>query len=181
MELPPKYPIIKEPSFLEALVSNPNAPWRAKSVLLALMVVIASGGLWIRGALKRQFTAPQQNTTATAATHTPASSFNQPLPLTFRAGLSYIGGFFIGWTFRRFVRLAVVLSAIVILLLGLSKYAGCDTATTKAKIKERSILLRGEAKAARDYLKHLLPSASAAAVGSFLGFRRKDSVRLSRQ
>ena len=183
METPPQYPVIRARSFVEALISGRNAPWRAKSVLLALMVVIVSGGLWIRGALKKQFTAPEQNTTATTVTNTPpaqASKVNQPLPLTLRAGLSYIGGFLIGWTFRRFVRLAVVLTAMVILLIGLCKYAGCDTGATQVKVKESSMLLQREAKAARDYLKHLLPSASAAAVGTFLGFRRKDTTTFAR-
>jgi len=180
METPPKYPTVKPHSFLEALVASPSAPWRAKSVLLALMLVLAGGVFWVRGALKSQSTAPQQ-TTATNNTHprpTSGSMFNRPLPLTVRAGVSYACGFLIGWTFRRFIRVAVVLTAGVILLIGLGRYAGCDTTATEAKVKEESILVQREAKVARDYLKGLLPSASVGAVGAFLGFRRKDLTRI---
>ena len=181
METPPQHPSVKARSFVEALISSPNAPWRAKSVLLALIVVLAGGALWIRTALKGQPAVQQQNTMTSANNQSNQnSSFNQRLPLTVRAGLSYIGGFLIGWTFRRFIRIAVALTGLVLLLVGLGKYAGCDIAPTQAKVKEGSAFVQREAKVAREYLKRLLPLASAGAVGTFLGFRRKDNHALSR-
>ena len=99
-----------------------------------------------------------------------APTFNQPLPLTVRAGASYIGGYLIGWTFRRFIRIAVCLTAAVVLLVGLGKYAGCDTAPTEAKVKQGSAAVQQEAKVVRDYLKGLLPSASVGAIGTIFGF-----------
>jgi uncharacterized membrane protein (Fun14 family) len=91
-------------------------------------------------------------------------------------GASYVGGFFIGWAFRRFLRLALALVALAVLLVGLGKYAGWNTSPTETKVKERAAWVRHEATAATDYLKSLLPSTSAAAVGAFLGFRRKDKT-----
>ena len=89
---------------------------------------------------------------------------------------SYIGGFFIGWVFRRFVLVALSLAALAILVVGICKYAGCNVAPAETGVKERATWVQHEAAAAKDYLKGLLPSTAAGAVGVFLGFRRKDKV-----
>jgi uncharacterized membrane protein (Fun14 family) len=99
--------------------------------------------------------------------------FTQPVPGYVRVCASYIGGFFIGWAFRRFLRLALALVAVAVLLVGLGKYAGWSTSSAETKLNERAAWVRHEATAATDYLKGLLPSTSAGAVGAFLGFRRK--------
>jgi hypothetical protein len=59
-------------------------------------------------------------------------------------------------------------------LLGVGKYAGWNVAPAETKVKERAKWVQNEAATASDYLRHLLPSASAGAVGAFLGFRRKS-------
>jgi uncharacterized membrane protein (Fun14 family) len=147
-----------------------------------LSIILLGGVLWVREAVNGQAPASKQKTEGTTNGDKPTHSwdFSRPLPITVKAGASYVGGFLIGWAFRRFIRIAVVLTAAVVSLIGFGKYAGCDTAPTQAKVKQASVMVQHEATVARDYLKTLLPTASAAAVGTFLGFRRKDNLALSR-
>ena len=63
----------------------------------------------------------------TSAGQAPADGgwdFSRPVPGYVRVCASYIGGFFIGWAFRRFLRLALSLVALVALLVGLGKCVG---------------------------------------------------------
>jgi uncharacterized membrane protein (Fun14 family) len=159
-----------------AAAAGGDGPWRSETVLLALLAVLVGSGLWVRDAVKG---APLPTPAhAAASVEQSASSgswdFSRPVPGYVRVCASYIGGFFIGWAFRRFVRLALALLALAVLLVGLGKYAGCNTAPVETKVKERATWVEHEAATARDYLKGLLPSTSAGAVGAFLGLRRKD-------
>jgi len=159
--------------FGAAAVSG-DGPWRARTVLLALLVVVVGLGFWVRDAAQGQ---PPPATARVTTSTSPASTgsgwdFTRPVPGYVRVCASYVGGFFIGWAFRRFIRLALAVVALVVLLVGLGKCAGCNPVETD--VKERATWVKHEATAARDYLKGLLPSTSAGAVGTFLGFRRKD-------
>jgi uncharacterized membrane protein (Fun14 family) len=158
-----------------AAAASGDGPWRAKTVLLALFVVLVGFGFWARDIAKGP--PPPASTHVTALDDRPASGsgwdFSRPFPGYVRICVSYIGGFFIGWAFRRFIRLALALAALAVLLLGIGKYAGWNMAPAETKVKERAKWVQHEAATASDDLKHLLPSASAGAVGAFLGFRRK--------
>jgi uncharacterized membrane protein (Fun14 family) len=87
---------------------------------------------------------------------------------------SYIGGFFIGWAMRRFLRLAFSVVILALLLVGVARYAGCNTAPAQTRVMDKASRARHEAAIARDYLTGFLPSGTAGAVGVFLGFWRKD-------
>jgi uncharacterized membrane protein (Fun14 family) len=113
------------------------------------------------------------NITAEQAASSGSWDFTRPVPGYVRICASYIGGFFIGWAFRRFIRLALALVALVVLLVGLGKYVGWNTSSAENEVKAKASWVRHEATAATDYLRGLLPSTSAGAVGAFLGFRRK--------
>jgi uncharacterized membrane protein (Fun14 family) len=163
-------------SVFGAAAARGDGPWRARTVLLALFVVVIGLGGWVRDASKGP--PPPAPAHATAPAGQLGSSggwnFTRPVPGYVRVCVSYIGGFFIGWAFRRFIRLALGLAALAVLLVGLGKYTGCNMAPAETRVKERVAWVQHEITVARDYLKHLLPSASAGAVGVFLGFRRKD-------
>ena len=152
-----------------------DGPWRARTVLLALFVVVVGLGFWARDVARGS--APPAPAQATASARQAASGgswdFTRPVPGYVRVCASYIGGFFIGWAFRRFLRLALALVTLAVLVVGLGKYAGWNTSPAETKVKERAAWVQHEATAARDYLKGLLPSTSAGAVGAFLGLRRK--------
>ena len=160
---------------LGAAAASGDGPWRARTVHLALLVVLVGLGFWVRDAAKGPPPPTHVRANMVAEQATPGGSwdFTRPVPGYARVCASYIGGFFIGWAFRRFLRLALPLVALAVLLVGLGKYAGWSTSSAETKVKERAAWVRQQATAATDYLKGLLPSTSAGAVGAFLGFRRK--------
>jgi len=160
---------------LGAAAASGDGPWRARTVHLALLVVLVGLGFWVREAAKGPPppTHVRANMVAEQAASGGSWDFTRPVPGYARVCASYIGGFFIGWVFRRFLRLALALVTLAVLLVGLGKYAGWNTSSAETEVKERASWVRHEATVATDYLKGLLPSTSAGAVGAFLGFRRK--------
>jgi uncharacterized membrane protein (Fun14 family) len=163
---------------LGAAVASGDGPWRAKTVHLALFVVVVGLGFWLHGAAKGP--PPPAPAGVTAPAREAASGggwdFARPVPGYVQICASYIGDFFIGWALRRFLRLALAVAVLAVLLVGLGKYAGWNTSPAETDVKERAVWVQHEATAAKDYLKGLLPSTSAAAVGAFFGFRRKGKL-----
>lgn len=93
-------------SLLKRKVSDPDGsllgsepPWHAKSVLAAGTTSVAGLFAWM----------------------------GDYSPALLRFGGSYIGGFLIGWIFRRFVKTAIVIAGGLILLLGGLKSTGWIT------------------------------------------------------
>ena len=161
---------------LGAAAASGDGPWRARTVLLALLVVVAGLGFWVRDVAKGS-PSPAPAHVATSAEQAASGGswdFTRPVPGYVRVCASYIGGYFIGWAFRRFIRLALSLAALAVLLVGVGKYAGWNVAPAETRVKESATRVQHAAAAAKDHLKGLLPSTSAGAVGAFLGFRRKD-------
>jgi uncharacterized membrane protein (Fun14 family) len=159
-------------------------PWKAKTVWAALALVVLGGGLWI------QNRAPADNAPGaaqsggsqfsdSAATGKPSGGRRelQPsTPATFRFGASYVAGFFLGWTLRRFLKLALLLSGAAMVLIALGRQFGwfeLDWEAVEGHVRHSLAWLQGEAGAFKKFVSGYLPSAGAAGVGAFLGFRRK--------
>ena len=157
-------------------------PWKAKTVWVALALMLLGGGLWI----KDRTQADSPATTPTKSQLSGSSSTDSPpsgrhelkpsAPATFRFGASYVGGFFLGWTFRRFLKLTLLLSGAAIALIALGKKLGwfeLDWAALEGHVRHSLAWLQGEAGAFKQFITGYLPSAGAAGIGAFLGFRRK--------
>jgi uncharacterized membrane protein (Fun14 family) len=95
-------------------------------------------------------------------------------------GVSYVAGFCVGWFFRKLTRLILVVGALAIALLAYGKLTGCDVTRTQEEVKQGGEWAQHEATTAEDYLKHVLPSATAGGVGIFLGFRRRSKAAASK-
>lgn len=163
-----------------------DGPWRSKSVLAVLVVVVVGLGFWFSD-IKNN---PPPNVTSTVMTNapgvTPSSTasapvgshwnWSKPFPFYVPVGTSYVAGFCIGWFFRKLTRLILVVSALVIALLAYGKLAGCDMTHTQEQVKRGGERAQHETTTAENYLKHMLPSATAGGVGVFLGFRRRSKV-----
>jgi uncharacterized membrane protein (Fun14 family) len=163
-----------------------DGPWRSKSVLAALAVVVVGLGFWFSD-IKHN---PPPNETGSAVANAPGVTppnpagvpvgshwhWSKPFPVYGRLGASYVAGFCIGWLFRKLTRLILVVGALVIALLAYGKLAGCDMSRTREQVKRGGEWAQHETTTAENYLKHLLPSATTGGVGVFLGFRRRSKA-----
>ena len=135
------------PSAWEAVLADP--PWGAKSFLAVAVATLGGLASWIG---------------------------NYTSPAVAQIGGSYLGGFLIGWAFRRFLRVAAMLVAVVLACIGLMKAGGwidVDWSELEAQVRRTVQWLQGEAEGLRNILTGFLPSAGAAGAGSFFGFRKK--------
>jgi hypothetical protein len=131
---------------LGAAAASGDGPWRAKTVHLALLVVLVGLGFWVHDV--SQSLPPPTHVRATITAEQAASGsswdFTRPVPGYVRVCASYIGGFFIGWVFRRFIHVALALVALAVLLAGLGKtWAGTPPRPRpKSKREQRGSVTR---------------------------------------
>jgi uncharacterized membrane protein (Fun14 family) len=161
-----------------------HAPWKAKTVWAALVLMLLGGGIWIKDRAETNNPIPTTTTggsqlsdsSGTATSSGGRHELKPSAPATFRFGASYLGGFFLGWTFRRFLRMTLLLSGAAIVLIVLAKKLGwfeLDWAAVESHLRHSLAWVQGEAGAFKEFVTGYLPSAGAAGVGAFLGFRRK--------
>ncbi|MDH5580133.1 MAG: hypothetical protein OEZ09_16915 [Betaproteobacteria bacterium] len=131
----------------EALIAD--APWRATSVMAAGTTMVAGLASWI-------------------------ADYSSPVLAQF--GGSYIGGFFIGWAFRRFVKMAALAAGAVLAGIAALKSTGwidLDWITVETQIRQSFTAIQRGAEGLKQFLSGVLPSAGAATVGAFFGFRKR--------
>lgn len=158
-------------SILGVLVGgSAGGPWRSRSVLAASAAVLVGLGLWFADGWRAHQVAP--------AGAPLRDGFGQPMPGYVRVCASYVGGFVIGWLFRRFLRAAAVLTALALGGLALAARAGCDTRRTEQQMHAGEAWAEREAGKAHRWLTGLLPSATATGIGAWRGFRRRGHAAL---
>ena len=126
-----------------------DAPWKAKSVLAAGAATIAGLGAWLNDTMS---------------------------PALARGGASYIGGFLIGWAFRRAIKVAAVIAGIALACVAALKGTGwinLDWVSIESHVSQSLSRLNGEAEGLKNLLTGYLPSAGAGGAGAFFGFRKK--------
>lgn len=168
------------PGVISGAISN--GPWRAKSFLAAVTVALAGLGLWCSDAIKSHpATGPNTTASDTVSSGIPGaqSNWNKPVPGYVRVCVSYMGGFLLGWVFRRFIKIAAAGTALIIALLALGRHVGCDTTRAQDEVKRDSAWAQREAIETSDYLRGRLPSAAAGGTGVLFGFRRKSKTTAS--
>lgn len=144
-------------STLLADFTRDRPPWRARSVRWAALLVIAGVVLavWDLGGGR----SPGLDARA------------WPLPL--RVGLSYIGGFLVGWCMRRFLKLTLlglIAAAILFFVLRLVGLEGGAWETIEQLVRGGLSEARAEADALEGVVKRALPSAGSATLGGILGW-----------
>ena len=131
----------------EDILADP--PWTAKSFVAVGIATVGGLASWIGN-----FTSPAMA----------------------QIGGSYLGGFLLGWAFRRFLRMAAMIVAVTLACIGALKASGSmdlDWTSIEAQVSQAIQWLRGEAEGLKNLLTGFLPSAGAAGAGSFFGFRKK--------
>ena len=137
----------RAPSAWESALADP--PWAAKSFVAVAVATIGGLASWIG---------------------------NYTSPTMAQLGGRYLGGFLIGWAFRRFLRIAAMLAAVGLACIAAMKATGwidVDWSAVEAQVGQTVRWLQGEAEGLRNLLTGFLPSAGAAGAGSFFGFRKK--------
>lgn len=126
-----------------------DAPWQAKSVMTAGTAMAAGLISWIG-----DYTSPAMA----------------------QLGGSYIGGFFLGWAFRRFLKMAAIAVGFILAGAAALKSTGwveLDWVSIEKQIGDGLAALHHGAQGLKELLAGYLPSAGAAGAGTFFGFRKK--------
>ncbi len=137
---------------LKRRVSDPDAlgepPWTAKSVIAAGITTGAGALAWL----------------------------GNYSPALMRFGGSYLGGFCVGWVFRRFVKTAAALACGALVIIGILKGTGVitlDWASVESWVQQTLASLQSGAEGLKQVAMGYLPSAGAGGAGAFMGFRHR--------
>jgi uncharacterized membrane protein (Fun14 family) len=126
-----------------------DAPWNAKSVIAAAVATVGGLASWV----------------------TDHSS-----PAVAGIGGSYLAGFFMGWAFRRTLKIAALITGGLLACIAVLQDTGwidLDWASVEAQISHAIAAAHQGAQGLKHILSGYLPSTGAGAVGMFFGFRKK--------
>ncbi len=126
-----------------------DPPWAAKSFLAAGATTVAGIGTWLS---------------------------NLTSPALASAGGSFLGGFLIGWAFRKTLKLALLVTGSLLVLIVILKTTGwihLDWTLIQADVNRILDWARGKAQGFKEVLTGYLPSAGAGGAGVFFGLRKK--------
>lgn len=132
---------------LGTVMSDP--PWAAKSFLAAGATTVAGLGAWLS---------------------------NMMSPALASGGASFLGGFLIGWAFRKTLKLALLVTGSLLVLIAVLKTTGwihLDWTLIQADATRTLDWARGKAQDFKEVLAGYLPAAGAAGAGAYFGFRKK--------
>jgi uncharacterized membrane protein (Fun14 family) len=145
----------------------PQRPlWSSTSLKVAAVATLLGLGMWIFGSGDGP-TTPEQSNEGEARLAARA-------PLLFRLGLSFLGGFAVGFAFRRFMKVTAMIAAAALAAIGVIKMLGwidLDWAGVERTVRETLSQTSEGAGAVRSLLKGYLPSAVAGFWGLFKGMR----------
>ncbi len=155
-----------------------NPPWQAKTLWVAAGLTLLGLVLWV--AIPKSSAPPSssngQSTIAQASGEAVATRVHslQGSPALFRFGLSYIAGFFLGYGLRRFLKVTMVVSVLVVGAVIVVQKLGwmhLDWGSIQSHLEESFAWLRGQAESLKVLIMGYVPSAAAAGVGLLLGAR----------
>ncbi len=154
--------------------------WKARSLLIALILVVLGLLTWTRTPSGQ---APQAGAPAggsALAESSPAQAGSSTAakpksPALFRFGVSYIAGFFFGWLCRKSIKVGLIAAGAAAAAIAVARHTGfidLDWASLQAHVTQSLAWLHGELGAIKHLLTGYLPSAAAGCVGIFMGARR---------
>lgn len=126
-----------------------DPPWKDKSFLASVLATIVGIASWIG---------------------------NVTSPAVAQLGGSFLGGFLIGWVFRRFLSMAALIAGIILAGLAVLKATGwisLDWTSLDTQVSQSLRWLQGEADGLRKLLAGYLPSSIAGWAGAMFGIRKK--------
>jgi uncharacterized membrane protein (Fun14 family) len=106
----------------------------------------------------------------------PEGDMLEPIsPVAFRLGAGYLGGFFLGWGFRKFIKLSFLIAGGLVAMLAVFQGLGWFEVHWPAVENHLQMSLawvHGQAGSFKTFVTGYLPSAGAATAGMVVGFRR---------
>lgn len=132
---------------LGPLLSDP--PWAAKSFMAASATTVAGFGAWLSDMMS---------------------------PALARGGASFIGGFLVGWAFRKTLKIALLITLSLAALVAILKTTGwihLEWNLIESDVHRTLDWARGQAQSLKEVAVGYLPSAGAGVAGAFFGFRNK--------
>ena len=126
-----------------------DAPWNAKSVIAAGVATVGGLVSWVA---------------------------DLSSPAVVGIGASYLGGFFFGWAFRRFLKMAALITGGLLACIAVLEDTGwidLNWTSVETQISHSIAAVHQGAEGLKHILSGYLPSTGAAAVGMFFGFRKK--------
>ena len=126
-----------------------DAPWNAKSVIAVGVATVGGLASW-------------------------AADLSSPAVAGI--GGSYLAGFFIGWAFRRFLRMSALITAGLLACIAVLENTGwidLDWTAVETQISHAITAVHRGTEGLRHILSGYLPSTGAGAVGMFFGFRKR--------
>ena len=132
---------------LGPLLSDP--PWAAKSFMAASATTVAGVGAWLSDMMS---------------------------PALARGGASFIGGFLVGWAFRKTLKIALLITLSLAALVAILKTTGwihLEWNLIESDVHRTLDWARGQAQSLKEVAVGYLPSAGAGVAGAFFGFRNK--------
>lgn len=166
-----------------------QSPFKSRLFTIAFAITLLGAGLWVYAAVTKPeppmpapslahpstgFAAAPDAAGARAAEAEPRT-VDKAAPATFRLGLSFLGGYFLGWAVRTFIKATLLIGgAISLLIFALQKFnvIDIDWDALGRHLSDSFAWARGEAEHLRTLAMGLLPSAGAGAAGAFVGFRK---------
>lgn len=106
----------------------------------------------------------------------PSTMISTHSPWMTRIGLSFVGGFILGWAFRVFIKtMAIVTFLGVALLMGLSYFhvVNVDFSAARVKYADSIAWISDQAAKLRDVAVTYLPSTGTSMAGLAVGFKKK--------
>jgi uncharacterized membrane protein (Fun14 family) len=167
--------------------SQPAGPplWKSKSLRLAVAMMLIGLVLWMRSPSERGTVANDRSPDPALATSklsgappAPGKSSSALVPTSpalFRFGASYLGGFFIGWLFRKSLKLALLVGGAATVAIATAKHTGLinvNWAGIEAHVSHSLAWARDGLGAAKSFLTGYLPSTAAGFLGLYKGARR---------
>jgi len=129
---------------LGPLLSDP--PWAAKSFLAAGATTVAGIGAWLSDMMS---------------------------PALARGGASFIGGFLLGWAFRKTLKIALIITISLAALVAVLKTTGwihLEWTLIESDVNRTLGWARGQAQSLKEIAAVYLPAAGAAGAGAFFFF-----------
>ena len=128
-----------------------DTPWNAKSVIAAAVATVGGLASWVA---------------------------DLSSPTVAGIGGSYLGGFFIGWAFRRFLKMAALITGGLLACIAVLVNTGWIELDRTAVVVAHQVVLaiaaaHREAEGIKHILSGYLPSMGAGAAGMFFGFRKR--------